>query len=503
MPIPPSKHPLYRRAFTKKYRQCKAEGCEKWSSYGPPDSTTKKSHCVEHAPTGYISKTQRIQCAEDECKLRGFYGKSDRKVLYCSQHKPTGYISIDRRVCSYRQCNKTAYWYLPNNSKAFYCADHKSEEAFNRNYRKCQEFGCHHNATNRERTHCSGHLSTGSHNPYKKACEVHGCTTYPSFGLPGFKKPLRCKFHRNDTDVDVANARCLQCHKQPVFGLLDDRKRLWCVDHKEVEAINLSHPICLECSSTASYGYPGEGKIYCAQHRIAGTIFQPNKQCIIYKCRNRAEFGISKHEHCEDHKIASEMNLVNRKCASCGLYGALNRHEQCETCNPELYLHKLLYKQKIVTNYLDFEGLRPDCKDRILDRGICGKERPDLFYENNNQPHTLIIEIDEVQHKNYDCSRFCTCNGSSCNCDITRMKNIQQGQGGRPGYFIRFNPDDYKTPQKQSKVGDLGRLQNLQQWVRYLLITPPTGFLQVVYLYYDNFNDDAQIETIVPWDVEG
>jgi hypothetical protein len=45
----------------------------------------------------------------------------------------------------------------------------------------------------------------------------------------------------------------------------------------------------------------------------------------------------------------------------------------------------------------------------------------------------IIVEIDENQHRAYDCS-----------CDNKRIMELSQDVGHRPIIFIRFNPDSYK-----------------------------------------------------------
>jgi len=49
----------------------------------------------------------------------------------------------------------------------------------------------------------------------------------------------------------------------------------------------------------------------------------------------------------------------------------------------------------------------------------------------------LIIEIDENQHIDYDCS-----------CENKRIMELSQDVGHRPIVFIRFNPDDYQKDGK-------------------------------------------------------
>lgn len=67
--------------------------------------------------------------------------------------------------------------------------------------------------------------------------------------------------------------------------------------------------------------------------------------------------------------------------------------------------------------------------DKIINGG-CSRKRPDLLLDLEYQ--VIIIEIDENQHKNYDCS-----------CENKRLMQISQDLGHKPIIFIRFNPDDY------------------------------------------------------------
>ena len=60
----------------------------------------------------------------------------------------------------------------------------------------------------------------------------------------------------------------------------------------------------------------------------------------------------------------------------------------------------------------------------------CSLRRPDLFLDMLYQ--IIIIEIDENQHQDYDCS-----------CQNKRIMELSQDLGHRPIVFIRFNPDDY------------------------------------------------------------
>jgi hypothetical protein len=69
------------------------------------------------------------------------------------------------------------------------------------------------------------------------------------------------------------------------------------------------------------------------------------------------------------------------------------------------------------------------CDKHIKDG--CSKKRPDLLVDLGYQ--IIIIEIDENQHANYDCS-----------CENKRIMELSQDLQHRPIIFIRFNPDEYE-----------------------------------------------------------
>ena len=51
----------------------------------------------------------------------------------------------------------------------------------------------------------------------------------------------------------------------------------------------------------------------------------------------------------------------------------------------------------------------------------------------------IIVEIDENQHIDYDCS-----------CENKRIMQLSQDVGHRPIIFIRFNPDEYHVGEKRN-----------------------------------------------------
>ncbi len=74
--------------------------------------------------------------------------------------------------------------------------------------------------------------------------------------------------------------------------------------------------------------------------------------------------------------------------------------------------------------------------DQIVDDG-CSARRPDVRIE--CLTHSIIIECDENQHKNYD-------------CEDKRIMEIFQDLGNRPLILIRFNPDSYKDKEGRQRA---------------------------------------------------
>jgi len=73
--------------------------------------------------------------------------------------------------------------------------------------------------------------------------------------------------------------------------------------------------------------------------------------------------------------------------------------------------------------------------DKKIQNGS-SRRRPDILLDLGHQ--VLIIEIDENQHTNYDCS-----------CENKRLMELSEDVKHKPIIFIRFNPDDYMKKNKK------------------------------------------------------
>lgn len=141
----------------------------------------------------------------------------------------------------------------------------------------------------------------------------------------------------------------------------------------------------------------------------------------------------------------------------------------------------------VKTNFSDFTWIA----DRIVSNG-CSRRRPDLLLDLGYQ--IVIVEVDENQHTDYDCS-----------CDNKRIMELSQDLGHRPIVFIRFNPDAYDNKGvsisscwgnnkkgicvvKKSKQNEwIERLTVLGEHINYWIapINRTTKLIETIQLFYD------------------
>ncbi len=309
-----------------------------------------------------------------------------------------------------------------------------------------------------------------------RKCEAAACDTLPCFNTRGSKKGRFCAVHKEAGMVNVISPTCenAECDSQPTFNTRGSKKGRFCAVHKDAGMVDVISPTCenAECDGLARFGLPGKRPHLCTSHRSIGTILQPTKRCLEGNCTELAIYGMRIHEHCEAHKVDGEVNVLERKCRSCGLLGILDRNDNCETCDPVTFKRIALAKQNMVRDYLITEGFVFETIDRMIDGGVCGKERPDFYIDCGT--HILIIEVDEHQHS-----------GRACECEQTRMVNISQSNG-MPTIFLRWNPDRYKSAKKGAVMTATSRrLAILTEWTLHHIKTPPTEFLSVMYLFFD------------------
>ena len=173
-------------------------------------------------------------------------------------------------------------------------------------------------------------------------------------------------------------------------------------------------------------------------------------------------------------------------------YYILGDDNNCENCNPKSFITSQLAKQNALMDYLDSRGLVGHSTDKIIEGGICGKERPDRIYDFGDK--IVILECDEHQH-----------NDRICACEQTRMVNIGQSFGGTPVYFLRWNPDIYSPANKRNRPEEIKKRYKLVgdiiTDIKQNKIAIPTALVSSLYLYYDGWSSlvDEEWKIITPF----
>jgi hypothetical protein len=304
---------------------------------------------------------------------------------------------------------------------------------------------------------------------YKKMCIREGCRVRPSYNKEGETKALYCSEHKLEGMVDVVSKTCIHegCRVQP------------------------------------HYNKEGETKaLYCSEHKLEGMVDVKNKTCIHEGCKVRSFYnkeGETKALYCSEHKLEGMVNVVSKTCISewCSTYVQGKYDGYCLFCYMNLFPDKPVsrnYKTKeyAVVEYVKTKFPYPSwIVDKIISGG-CSKRRPDLILDLGYL--IIIIEIDENQHMDYDCS-----------CENKRIMEISQDLGHRSIVFIRFNPDEYDNKGervsscwglnkkgicvvKKSKRDEWAhRLTVLEQHIRYW-INPENKTektIETIQLFYD------------------
>lgn len=473
-------------------KKCKQTGCLLYPNY---NYTSSKGglYCVSHKLENMIDMTHK-KCFNDSCTKRPIYNHPDQtKPLYCNEHKKIGMKNIVDKLCAFNGCNKiNPCFNIFGAASGKYCSVHKEQNMVNISKKICNISGCIVTPTfsyinKKSELYCAEHKLPGMISNKLNKCGFNGCTVRPSFNISG--EPAKyCKSHKSDNMINVIDNKCssLNCPKvKPCFNFPGEKKGIYCGKHKIIGMINVTSITCKyeNCSVQPRYGKPGFKPTKCSKHKDAGMIKKPTAKCKI--CKEKAVYGINFiPRHCENHKTIDDKNLIERNCASCNLLYVLDDTNKCENCNPLTFIKRKFYKQNELMKYLDNNGhYGTTGDDKIINNGECGRERPDRIIELIDK--IIIIECDENQHKD-----------RPNECEVSRMINISQSFGGTPVYFIRWNPDNYKTttaPQACIKTRYKLICEFIKNIKSGLYILPTSSLVSVIYMYFDNWVDESNL----------
>lgn len=207
--------------------------------------------------------------------------------------------------------------------------------------------------------------------------------------------------------IDIANKKCAYngCNKQPIFNEKGNNKRLFCFEHKNNDMVDVINKRCIHegCEKQPSFNYENiKKRLYCIEHKKEDMI-----DIMSRRCKNNCD-TIVNHKKYEGYCLFCFIHLFPEKPVTRN-YKTKEKH----------------ITDDIKENYKQYNWT---CDKTIS--GGCSKRRPDMFLELDNQ--CIIIEIDENQHIDYDCT-----------CENKRIMELSQDVGHKPIVFIRFNPDDY------------------------------------------------------------
>ena len=490
----------------------------KRSRYNLPDLPEK--YCKGCSKPNMILGSSIPKCYCRNVAYYGFNGKRER----CKDHKlPEMFKNYTK--CNIENCNVIPSFNLPG-KPALFCNIHKNPEMIYVKEKKCEKCGTRALYNYETKLHpifCGDHKKTNMINIRTKRCMFSGCTVQACFNLPGTKKGIYCVGHKTPEMVNVRTnqKKCVDCSTVPYWGLHDQKTHcakhktkemtflgrkcteagcnkqakhwnypsekygLFCSLHAKEGMIDVDRVRCDSCAKRATLGFPGKKVTKCADHRLPNMIRDPSKRCLQSRCWDLAVFGYetSKALHCEVHKNDDEINLLERECITCHLPYILDSDGKCEICSTSKFFlqHKHLAKQRVVSEYL--KNHLPDknfVEDKTIDRGICGLERPDIRYD--CKTHWLIIEVDENQHRVYECEK-------------ARMINISQSLGGMPVWFLRYNPDGFRhhsEKRRKVNVSQAKRLETLVRWLKHLFDRNPGDediFVGVIKLFFDGYEE--------------
>jgi hypothetical protein len=511
-----------------KNKQCKSgycigcfeEGILKKATFGL-EKDDKKVACRIHKSENMIDLVNKneicISCEEKGKFKRASFGlEEDGKKVFCSRHKSDDMIDLVNIhwciTCKKEGKQKLANFGLKEDGKKIFCSKHKTKDMTDLKNKLicsiCEEEGIFKIATfgfekDGIRLFCSKHKLKEMINLASTKCLLclkNGVQKQAIFGLKG-KKRTACIIHKSDDMIDLSHKEddmCIGCKKEEIynkratFGLEEDGKKVACKRHKTEKMINLADKEngCIICKSEgvfkrASYGLLFEKKTKCSVHKKFNEILKNNPTCV--NCPQKPLYGEEKDDipqRCEDHKKDTDVDMVSRKCSLCqDFYFIPSTLDKCKGCLGFVVSKYVKVKENKIRDLLI--PLSPQIGRFTSDQTIlsgCSSKRPDFYYPKFNDCFDLVVECDENQHSKYSCG---------IQGELTRMVNLyEEGNGGFPILFIRFNPDLYYLHDKIIK--SYKERENILKKT-ILGLKNKTSFdmkIGVIYLFYDGFRED-------------
>jgi len=458
------------------------------------------------------------------CGVTACFGLKGETASCCATHRSTGMVNVVDVLCS--ECDKRAMYNIPGKTGGIRCIDHKTDGMVNVKGKRCafvydNKLPCYTTPIyNRDGElkgkFCIVHKEDGMVNVTGKRCERDGCKCIAQYNVDGEMKGKYCSTHKEEGMVDIKHKKCEMegCLNAPSYKFETDTSCRFCATHRLEGMTNGKHVYCVfdGCNKFAGYNAAGsKTPLYCTSHKgenmvdlkhhlCLGMIPSPTGEDI--RCDKRPIFnfkGFTNGLYCFAHKKNEMINIGSPRCKSsfCETLSMKKYDYYCIPCYIQLFPDKPTtrnYKTKekavadfVLSSFTSFTWIT----DRRIHDG-CSRRRPDLLLDLGS--HIVIVEVDENQHTDYDCS-----------CENKRLMEISRDIGHRPMIFIRFNPDVYFDnknnkitscwkPNKQNGVLCIpknkqsewnNRLSILKKQIEYWIENKTYKTIEIIQLYYD------------------
>ena len=337
-----------------------------------------------------------------------------------------------------------------------------------------------------------------------KTCCEGDCKKQSNYNFEGNKNALYCNSHKQEGMVDIKNKRCCEegCKTRPYYNFEGNKNALYCNSHKQEGMIDVKHETCCEegCKTRPYYNFEGnKNALYCNSHKKEGMIDVKHERCCEGHCKTLPTYNFEgkKPLYCNSHKQEGMINVISKRCKTylCDIRPSKKYRNYCLRCFMYTFPEEPItrnYKTKefAVVEYVKQKHSEYNwISDKIISGG-CSRRRPDLLLELEEQ--IIIIEIDENQHIDYDCS-----------CENKRIMELSEDVGHKSIIFIRFNPDEYKNNNenitscwgtngnglcviKKNKVKEWQeRLDMLSSNIDYWINNNTNKTVEIIQLFYD------------------
>lgn len=358
---------------------------------------------------------------------------------------------------------------------------------------KCPKTSCFNFPGQKPGIRCAEHRTHGMINLIQKNCEHEGCLKQPCYNLPNEHFGKFCATHKTPEMVNVRERRCENegCLKKPFYNAPLETRGRFCKEHKEDGMIDVLSESCYheECNKRATFNHPKQKAKFCSIHKEDGMIDVKTRRCEYENCITVPVFnlpGTKRGLFCSEHKKDGMEDVRNPRCKThlCDVILSYSK-EYCARCTAYIFPDKpscfktreMKLKEYLTAQYPD----KTIVHDKRVERHLY---RPDFVFDMGS--HTIVIELDENQHKKYDTS-----------CDNKRLMSIFHGLGSRPMVMIRFNPDKYdSTPGCFKKDGQLSgqgkewklRTEKLKTRIDFWTNSQADREITMEHLFFDSTN---------------